>query len=283
MISSSKSSVSSPVGREVQEQRRDVARVELARVRGHRASAGSCRPTIVTPVAHDLLARLGQLAVAAGLRGEVDDHRAGPHRLDRGRPGSASAPARPGTSAVVITHVEVGDPLLERLLLPALLLLRSARARSRPRSPRRWTPRSRNVAPRLSTCSFTAGRTSKPETTAPSRRAVAIACRPATPAPSTSTLAGATVPAAVISIGKNRGSRSAAMQRGLVAGDGACDDSASIGCARVIRGIDSIANATTPRAGQPLDALAVGQRLEEGDQDEPLPQRVDSAASASAP
>ena len=38
-------------------------------------------------------------------------------------------------------------------------------------------------------------------TTAPSRRAVAIACSPATPAPSTSTVAGRIVPAAVISIG----------------------------------------------------------------------------------
>ena len=45
---------------------------------------------------------------------------------------------------------------------------------------------------------------SKPETTAPSRFAVAIACRPATPAPSTITFAGATVPAAVVIIGKNR-------------------------------------------------------------------------------
>ena len=42
------------------------------------------------------------------------------------------------------------------------------------------------------------------ETTAPSRRAVAIACRPATPAPITNTLAGGTVPAAVISIGITR-------------------------------------------------------------------------------
>jgi NAD(P) transhydrogenase subunit alpha len=47
-------------------------------------------------------------------------------------------------------------------------------------------------------------------TTAPSRLAVAIACRPATPAPITSTFAGGTVPAAVISIGKKRGSCSAA-------------------------------------------------------------------------
>ena len=47
---------------------------------------------------------------------------------------------------------------------------------------------------------------SNPVTTAPSRRAVAIACSPATPAPSTSTCAGGTVPAAVMNIGKKRGS-----------------------------------------------------------------------------
>src|SRR5947209_4301559 len=46
-----------------------------------------------------------------------------------------------------------------------------------------------NLAPRLSTCSLAAGRTSVAVTTAPSRRAVAIACRPATPAPMTNTLA----------------------------------------------------------------------------------------------
>ncbi len=45
---------------------------------------------------------------------------------------------------------------------------------------------------------------SNPVTTAPSRLAVAIAWRPATPAPSTITFAGATVPAAVVIIGKNR-------------------------------------------------------------------------------
>ena len=45
---------------------------------------------------------------------------------------------------------------------------------------------------------------SKPETTAPRRFAVAIAWRPATPAPSTSTFAGLTVPAAVVIIGKKR-------------------------------------------------------------------------------
>ena len=39
--------------------------------------------------------------------------------------------------------------------------------------------------------------------TAPSRLAVAIACRPATPTPRISTRAALTVPAAVISIGMN--------------------------------------------------------------------------------
>src|SRR5207244_1214922 len=82
------------------------------------------------------------------------------------------------------------------------------------------TPRSRNVAPSDSTCSFTTGRTSKPETTAPSRRAVAIACRPATPAPRTSTFAGGTVPAAVVSIGKNFGRRYAASSTAVTHGAG---------------------------------------------------------------
>ena len=44
---------------------------------------------------------------------------------------------------------------------------------------------------------------SKPVTIAPRRLAVAMACRPATPAPRTSTFAGETVPAAVVIIGKN--------------------------------------------------------------------------------
>ena len=70
---------------------------------------------------------------------------------------------------------------------------------------------SRKRAPSDSICSFTALRTSNAGLTAPSRRAVAIACSPATPAPSTSTFAGRTVPAAVVSIGKNLGSSWAAI------------------------------------------------------------------------
>jgi hypothetical protein len=52
-------------------------------------------------------------------------------------------------------------------------------------------------------------------TTAPSRRHVAIACKPATPAPMISTFAGLIVPAAVVSIGKNFGSVLAAISTAL--------------------------------------------------------------------
>src|SRR5438105_3934031 len=49
------------------------------------------------------------------------------------------------------------------------------------------------VAPMLSTCSFAAPRTSVALPIAPSRRAVAIAWSPATPAPMTNTRAGGTI------------------------------------------------------------------------------------------
>ena len=58
--------------------------------------------------------------------------------------------------------------------------------------------------------SAAAARTSYACTTAPSRLAVAIAWSPATPAPSTTTWAGWTVPAAVMFSGKNRRSSPAA-------------------------------------------------------------------------
>jgi hypothetical protein len=64
----------------------------------------------------------------------------------------------------------------------------------------------------------------------------------------TSARTGAIVPAAVMSIGKSRGTRSAARSTALYPATVACDERASIDCARVIRGIDSIANAVTPRS-----------------------------------
>ena len=60
------------------------------------------------------------------------------------------------------------------------------------------------LAPSDWICSLVAERTSVALTCAPSRLAVAIACRPATPTPITNTLAGLTVPAAVIIIGNAR-------------------------------------------------------------------------------
>ena len=60
---------------------------------------------------------------------------------------------------------------------------------------------------------------SKPVTIAPRRLAVAIACRPATPAPSTITLAGATVPAAVVIIGKQLARLARGEQGRRVAGE----------------------------------------------------------------
>jgi hypothetical protein len=51
--------------------------------------------------------------------------------------------------------------------------------------------------------------------TAPSLRAVEIACSPATPAPITNTRAGVMVPAAVVSMGKNLGRVPAAISTAL--------------------------------------------------------------------
>jgi hypothetical protein len=59
-----------------------------------------------------------------------------------------------------------------------------------------------NLPPRLITSSFTAGLVSNTSTTAPNLFAVAIACKPATPAPRIRTFAGAILPAAVMNMGK---------------------------------------------------------------------------------
>ena len=105
-----------------------------------------------------------------------------------------------------------------------------------------------NDAPRLSTCSFTAGRTSVALTIAPRRRAVATACNPATPAPSTNTRAGGIVPAAVIIIGMARANSAAASITALYPERFDCDERTSIDCARLILGTSSIAKASTPAA-----------------------------------
>jgi hypothetical protein len=92
----------------------------------------------------------------------------------------------------------------------------------------------------------------------PSRFAVAKACNPATPTPSTNTVAGFTVPAAVVNIGKNRVDSDAASSTALYPATLPCDDNASIACARDIRGMASRANACTPAAlSAPIELSAL--------------------------
>ena len=78
-----------------------------------------------------------------------------------------------------------------------------------------------------------------------------IACRPATPAPSTRTLAGRAVPAAVMSRGKNRPNALAATSTALYPATLACELSASIVWARDrVRGSPSRLTAVTPCAAR---------------------------------
>ena len=71
------------------------------------------------------------------------------------------------------------------------------------------------LAPSDMICSRVAERTSVAETCAPSRRAVAIACSPATPTPMMKARAAEIVPAAVIIIGKARPYSAAASSTAL--------------------------------------------------------------------
>ena len=128
MISSSQSSASSPSGDEQPEQRRDVARRELARVRRHRRTAGSCRPTIVTPLAYDLLARARS---ARSCRRSRRRGRRSPSRAASPRTASAGIELRrrPARDRGGRDHgVELRDPLL-RAPPAARLLLRRQLAR----------------------------------------------------------------------------------------------------------------------------------------------------------
>ena len=145
--------------------------------------------------------------------------RAGAHLADR-RCGDQPRSRPPGHERGRDHDVEVGHALLERAPAVRPAARASAPSRSRPRSPRRGR-RDRGTWPRATRpAPSPPGRTSNAETTAPSRRAVAIACRPATPAPSTSTFAGATVPAAVISSGNIFWHAVGGDQHGLVARHG---------------------------------------------------------------
>src|SRR5207247_5460187 len=110
-----------PFGREVLDERRDVARVELARVVRHRAREVR-RAEDRDAVVRDFLVGPRQVRVTTLLGREVDDHRAGAHRLDRRlRDQFRGGPARDERGRD--DDVEVADPRLELLLLAALLLV----------------------------------------------------------------------------------------------------------------------------------------------------------------
>jgi hypothetical protein len=102
------------------------------------------------------------------------------------------------------------------------------------------------VPPIEATSSAEAGRMSLAKTRAPRRFAVPMACRPATPAPRTSTRAGGTVPAAVMYSGKNRGSRMAASRTQRYPDTRAWELRASMDWAREMRGTSSRAKEVTP-------------------------------------
>ncbi len=90
---------------------------------------------------------------------------------------------------------------------------------------------------------------------------------PATPAPSTSTFAGGTVPAAVMNIGKNFGSSSAPSSAARYPETVACDDRASIDCARLILGRRSRLYAVTLRSSEDLRRPpGLRRRLQEADE-----------------
>ena len=127
-----------------------------------------------------------------------------------------------------------------------------------------------NLAPRLSTCSLAAGRTSVADTMAPSRRAVAIACRPATPTPMTKHLRRRTVPAAVIIIGKARPIFRGGVDHRLVAGKIGLARQHVHDCARVMRGINSIAKAVTPASAMAATAQRPAVGIHDGDDERAL-------------
>ena len=157
------------------------------------------------------LAGMRQLAVAAAFGGDIDDHRAGLHRArhfggDQDRRFLAGHGGG-GDHHVLLAHhfgqqfaLASIELLAHRLGVSALVfgarcLRYSERRTSRPGFRSALSPR----------CARRRRRPPRPD-----RRAVAMACSPATPAPSMNTLAAVTVPAAVISIGNIFGSAVAA-------------------------------------------------------------------------
>ena len=181
---------------------------------------------------------------------------------------------RPGTSAVVIT---TSKPLIA-FSSAFCCCARSSSVSSRAYPPSPATHRCRRQA--------TAPPPSGPGRPPPDARRSRWCARPGAwpspapearphPTPSTSTVAGFTVPAAVVSIGKNRVDSDAASSTALYPATLACDDSASITCAREIRGMASSANACTPASVQRADRVVGIARRQEADQRLPAAQPGD--------
>ena len=84
------------------DQRLHVARVQLRRVLRHPRRQVQRARDDHAAVGRVRLARPGELAVAARLGGEVDDHAAGPHRRATASAEMSFGAGRPGTSAVVM-------------------------------------------------------------------------------------------------------------------------------------------------------------------------------------
>ena len=176
--------------------------------------------------------------------------------------GISRGAGRPGHERGRDHDVEVGDRALRARPAALPAAPRSAPSRSRlpsPRHARRGRGSSRRA---LSTCSahdrahVEAGddrsepRAPSRSPAGPRRRRRARAPSPARPCRRPSSAAGRTSAA-----GRRRATTA------LYPATVACEESASIDCARVIRGIDSIAKPMTPARRSRSIALAVGERL----------------------
>lgn len=157
-------------------------------------SAAAAQPGPLTASAHLCLDKLlgHLLGVAAAALARLLDVNLWPtHAAAVGAGCSSSSRRRPSAPALLGAE-HAGQ---EVLLLLQQLQQRPAAARART---------VRNSAPRLLACSRTASRVSNTRTIAPIDLAQPMAASPATPPPMTSTLAGGTLPAAVICPVKKR-------------------------------------------------------------------------------
>ena len=206
-------------------------------------------------------ARLGEFAVAAALDGDVDDDRARAHRLHH--VGGHEARSRTaGNQGGRDDDILLGDVRGNQRRLLGLIGVRHflGVAAGGFGLLELVVLDGDEFCASNSTCSLVAGRTSVAVTIAPRRRPVAIAWRPATPTPMTKSLAAGTVPAGVIIIGSARPYSAAASRTARYPARLAWLDRTSITCARVMRGINSMANAESAglRHGFDLFGVAVG-------------------------